>query len=123
MPESSCCWSDGWIGGRHGVDAQLAVFEGQTSWRAFEDASHFELTVHPRRVEEKDASEKDKATVETIDIPFRPGPFNWEDYASLGWFPLACDPDAIEEPYSNATGSSSKCSTIAAIRDAGPCPN
>ena len=27
------------------------------------------------------------ATPETIEVPFQSGPFNWDDYASLGWFP------------------------------------
>jgi hypothetical protein len=60
-----------------GVDAQLAVFEGATSWRAYADGRHFELAVHAPNLPE----------VREITIPFAPGPFNWDDYPALARFP------------------------------------
>jgi hypothetical protein len=69
-----------WVSRQSGIDAQLAVFEGQRSSTAVEDSQHFELTIHPQ-------NSADAAAVQTFVLPFQPGPFNWDDYAALGWFP------------------------------------
>lgn len=72
-----------WISWLWGVNAQLALFEGQTSSSVVEeDAQCFSLGVHRTAPTENQA-------VRTIKIPFQPGPFNWDDYASLSWFPWA----------------------------------
>ena len=69
-----------WVSRQSGIEAQLAVFEGQRSSTAVEDTQHFELTIHPQ-------GPTDAAAVQTFVVPFQPGPFNWDDYAALGWFP------------------------------------
>jgi hypothetical protein len=96
----------------HGIDAQLPVFEGGTAHLAFEDTQHFELEIDdglprkpsgqtgaargrdpaPRRASAVDrpvpVSEGERPSRgETIKIPFAAGPFNWEEYSRLFWFP------------------------------------
>ena len=54
--------------------------QGESSARAYEESQHFELTpLSP--------TDDTPATPETVVIPFAPGPFNWEDYRGLMWFP------------------------------------
>jgi hypothetical protein len=60
-----------------GIEAQLPIFEGQTAHRAFEDSYHFELQV-------KSGS---PAAAETTFVPLAAGPFGWDRYATLSWFP------------------------------------
>lgn len=62
-----------------GIDAQMPVFEGNTTHLAYEDTRHFQLTVYPDRSPD--------GAVSVIDIPFAAGPFNWEMYKRLPWFP------------------------------------
>lgn len=79
------------LSARHGIDAQLSVYEGTMSHLAFEDTLHFEI----ERVSQRnlDATRGDQ----TARVPFRAGPFNWRDYSSSwrhlvwappGWLPL-----------------------------------
>ena len=56
-----------------GIDAHLPVFEGTSASVAFQESQHFHLTVYPAG--------------EPIDVPFASGPFNWDDYRRLFWFP------------------------------------
>ena len=62
---------------RSGINAILSVYEGQSEWRAFEDAQNLVLTV----------KSDGRSEPETITIPFTPGPFNWEDYQEKSFFP------------------------------------
>ena len=70
------------FGGLWGIDAQLPVFEGHSAWRAFEHTQHFQLEILP-----KQGSKTAAAKPRLIDVPFAAGPFNWDDYAELAWFP------------------------------------
>jgi hypothetical protein len=71
---------------RAGVEATLAAFEGQTTALAYKDTQQaelngqqlFELQIAPREGEGAEQSEA---------VPFTSGPFNWEDYRWLPWFP------------------------------------
>jgi hypothetical protein len=74
----SGCWLS-WLGG---IDAQMPIFEQTAARRAFVDTQHFELAVYGSAPE----SGID-ATPEMIRIPFVAGPFNWNDYERLSWFP------------------------------------
>jgi hypothetical protein len=61
-------------------EATLAIGQGEASARAYEDSQHFELTP---------LSPTDDAAPagETVTVPFNPGPFNWQEYRRLMWFP------------------------------------
>lgn len=61
---------------RHGVEAELRVFEGRAAHRACKDSYHFRLCV--------DAAKP-------VDVPFVAGPFSWDRYAKLWWFPWRCE--------------------------------
>ncbi len=67
-----------------GIDAQMPIFEGGTGHTAYEDTQHFELKIYPAfdRSATADGSSSARLarSVRTIRIPFRSGPFNWEDY-------------------------------------------
>jgi hypothetical protein len=63
-----------------GIEAQLPIFEGQTAPRAYQDSYHFQLQVKPTKP-------PSTATAEPICVPFVPGPFSWDRYAELSWFP------------------------------------
>jgi len=81
-----------------GVHARLGIFEGQTT-RTIEvvDRDYFELHVQPRQspppqdpsAQSSEIREQTAPDVPTepILVPFVGGPFNWEDYQRLGWFP------------------------------------
>jgi hypothetical protein len=70
----------GCLATRHfGIEAQLPIFEGQTAHRAYQDSYHFQLQVMPA----KPAT----AAAETICVPLAAGPFSWDRYAKLSWFP------------------------------------
>ena len=73
-----------WMGG---IDASLPVFEGHSGWRAFEETQHFSLRVLPGAKDDVSGSENDSSDKTTIDVPFQSGPFNWQDFAELSWFP------------------------------------
>lgn len=74
-----------------GVDAQMPIFEGSSGHLAFEDTQHFALKVEPTGKATAEASE--------IDIPFAPGPFNWQDYsADLIRLPLVQLPWSDSQP-------------------------
>jgi hypothetical protein len=66
-----------WVGGRQETLARVAVFEGQSTGAAYRDAQFFELNVLAGRGESDGP----------IRVPFRPGPFSWDEYRRLGWFP------------------------------------
>lgn len=69
-----------------GIDATLSIPEGKSQWRALEDSQHFRLAVEPASPGRSDDSpRREKPTI--VRVPFVSGPFNWDDYASLAWFP------------------------------------
>lgn len=80
-----------------GLEALLWVFEEGTGRLAYQETRHFELKIHERSAGEAgrgspatDAAadvEEEKPAHETIEIPFVAGPFNWDDYRELSWFP------------------------------------
>lgn len=83
---------------KSGIDAQLPVFEGAANHLAFKDTQRFELVVHTSEpvasAGEKSggksvsATDPSQAVVgEIINIPFTAGPFNWDDYDQMSWFP------------------------------------
>lgn len=79
-----------------GIDAQLAVFEGEAQWRAVQDSQSLKLAIFaedekgspeesadPVRSAEADSASEPKE----IRIPFVAGPFNWGDYRRMSPFP------------------------------------
>ena len=76
---------------QYGVDAQLPVVEGRTTHRAYQDSYHFRLeVVDDRKTESDDKADKGESsswTSGSIDVPFAPGPFRWDRYGELPWFP------------------------------------
>lgn len=76
----------------YGINADLAIYEGGSSWRALlDDSQSLRLTVRrdaatpPNAADASETSE----TSETITIPFVAGPFNWNDYVNMNRFPWA----------------------------------
>jgi hypothetical protein len=65
-----------WFSRHDGIDANVSVFEGQTTYCATENRQQLSLTINEKGSE-----------VETVDFPIAPGPLNWADYNRLGWFP------------------------------------
>ena len=80
-----------------GVEALLTVFEEGTGRLAYQDTRHFELKIYEQSADEAGRSssgtgaaadvEEEKPADEAIEIPFVAGPFNWDDYRELPWFP------------------------------------
>lgn len=76
---------------RFGVDAQMMVWEGSHSHRAFEDSEHFELAVAPLPA----AGETVPASYDEEVYPhigFTGGPFNWQELDEMGRFPEPANP-------------------------------
>lgn len=72
---------------RGGIDAQMLIFEGGTGHIAYEDAEHFELAIH-RRPNTSDPHVAERGDLAQVSrIHFVGGPFNWQDYDRLPWFP------------------------------------
>lgn len=75
-----------------GIDAQMPIFEDQTNHLAFEDSSHFEMTIHDGPGEPAHA---DPDAAKTVYAPtaegFRGGPFNWDELDKLRQFPSIDD--------------------------------
>ncbi len=76
-----------WLTRQGGVDGQMSLLEGDGSSTVLEPDMHFELAVVSGRAD-GDASGHD-GVAEIFEIPFRPGPFNWDDYGDLARFPWA----------------------------------
>ena len=75
-----------WLTQKDGVDGQMSLLEGGRSSTVLEMGHHFDLSI----------SEGGKTN--DVTIPFDPGPFNWDDYHRLGWFPwslVGCDRGVI----------------------------
>ncbi len=60
---------------RGGIDAQLPLLEGEKGGRAYEDSLHFALLQRP-------AGGGDATALDSV--PFRSGPFNWNEYGGAG---------------------------------------
>jgi ABC-type transport system involved in cytochrome c biogenesis permease subunit len=69
-----------------GVEATLGIFEHRAASQAWQDSAHFELLLLPAETQESSRPPKADPP-EPISIPFHPGPFDWQQYAQLGWFP------------------------------------
>lgn len=91
-----------------GIEAQLPVFEGQTAHRAYQESYHFQLQVKP-------TGPSTAAAAELIDVPFVAGPFSWDRYATLSWFPCAWS-TAARGSFMKRTASNWRCSTTRASR-------
>jgi hypothetical protein len=83
-----------WLSRQGGIDAQMPVFERTTGRVAFEDTQHMELMIYPSGVGRsgesagaRPAESETEAEAEALDIPLASGPFNWEDFRRLSWFP------------------------------------
>jgi len=81
-----------------GVEATLGVFEHRAAGQAWQDSAHFELLV--QSAEDREASSRPPSGAPgpaptqsktdpagSISIAFSPGPFDWQQYAQLWWFP------------------------------------
>lgn len=74
----------------YGIDAQLGVVEGRENHLAFEQSKVIRLAIasHEKTGASRGDTESDAGETETIvDIPFRCGPFNWDDYLEMAFFP------------------------------------
>lgn len=91
-----------------GIDAQMPVFEDQMNHLAFEDSSHFEMTIHEGS---GDPTKSPQASVLTVFAPqdegFRGGPFNWDELDKLRHFPTLEDWNASTEKLGLKAGASS----------------
>ena len=81
------------LGRAGGIDAQLSVFEDGLGRLAYMSRQHFHLKIadHPRDGDQSADTATGSSSsreVTLVDIPFVAGPFNWEDYGKLSWFPL-----------------------------------
>lgn len=76
---------------RYGIDAQMMVWEGQHSHRAYEDSEHFELAVAPLPDNQKagNASYDEEVYPQ---IAFQGGPFNWSELNEMAQFPRPQNP-------------------------------
>jgi len=81
-----------WMSRQSGVEAMLSVFEHRASGQASQDSVHFELLVLPDQGAGAPAASRGGTSEgadlpKPISIPFRPGPFDWQHYDELPWFP------------------------------------
>lgn len=81
-----------WMTRQDGIDGRMTLLEGDRSSTVMETARYFELAIVPGHTTGHMAgggTTPKHTQIELIEIPFRPGPFNWNDYERLGWFPWA----------------------------------
>ena len=74
-----------WMTWQDGIDGQMSLLEGDSSSTVVEPDLHFKLAIVSDRHSGNISSVHSDTAL--VDIPFRPGPFNWSDYDRLGWFP------------------------------------
>jgi ABC-type transport system involved in cytochrome c biogenesis permease subunit len=78
---------------RSGVEATLGIFEHRSAGQAWRDSAHFEITVLPTPVRSHSGPPPGEEEITPlipfppISIAFDPGPFDWQQYARLPWFP------------------------------------
>jgi ABC-type transport system involved in cytochrome c biogenesis permease subunit len=81
-----------------GVEATLGIFEHRSAGLAWQDSAHFELLVRPAQGREATGPPVTALagsggavlagiSPEAIPVAFDPGPFDWQQYARLPWFP------------------------------------
>jgi len=68
------------LGWMKGIHAQMPIYEGKKANLAFKDSQHFELAIGTNTAGGAENSQR-------IVVPFSSGPFNWDDYGYLPWFP------------------------------------
>jgi len=71
----------------HGIDAQMPIFEGGHSHRAYKDSQYFALAIHELGGAKDDEDSVPESTLVGHRVPFSAGPFNWSDYETLSFFP------------------------------------
>lgn len=69
-----------------GVHAHMVIYEGEAESLVFEDQKLFRLAVS------RPGAAGAEGKPEEIDVPFRSGPFNWDDYGRLSFFPWRLAP-------------------------------
>ncbi len=69
-----------------GIESRLHLYEGNSEYRALNDTLYLKLAVLPgESAPSGGADESEPRSV--VEIPFRGGPFNWEDYDRLPYLP------------------------------------
>ncbi len=85
-----------WVSYRFGIDGTLSVFEGTAERRLFSGEHYFQLRVAATGGADDAARAQPEASDSAdaeITVPFRSGPFNWQDYGSEhSWFPWSLAP-------------------------------
>lgn len=85
-----------WVSYRFGIDGTLSVFEGTAERRVFSGDHYFQLRVAATPGAEGAAGAQPAAGESAdaeITVPFRSGPFNWQDYGrEHSWFPWSLSP-------------------------------
>lgn len=76
-----------WITQDKSVVARLTLYEGDRRSQAVGSDRELLLTVQSFAEKDRAAGAAKATAPRTMEIPFRPGPFNWSDYDRLGWFP------------------------------------
>ena len=71
------------ITARHGIDAQLSVYEGRIGHLAFEDTVHLDIEMRGDGSggDAGSGGPKHSGGTRQVRIPLRCGPFNWRDYS------------------------------------------
>ncbi|MDY0169897.1 MAG: hypothetical protein RBS80_25365 [Thermoguttaceae bacterium] len=74
------------VGHFWGIESRLHLYEGNAEHRALNDNLYLKLTVLPgESAPHGGVAESEPRSV--VEIPFRGGPFNWEDYDQLPYLP------------------------------------
>lgn len=85
-----------WVSYRFGIDGTLSAFEGTAERRLFTGEHYFQLRVGPAddaAMRSERQSSTGRPDTAEITVPFRSGPFNWEDYGrEHSWFPWSFSP-------------------------------
>ncbi len=80
------CWVQ-WVWGIQGV---MVIYEGEASSKVFVDEKLFRLKISSlgrSEEEEGGVAQAREPEEQTIEIPFRSGPFHWGDYERMSFFP------------------------------------
>ena len=85
-----------WVSYRFGIDGTLSVFEGTGERRLFTGEHYFQLRVAPADGSEAGSAARSSVGSSAgaeITVPFRSGPFNWQDFGKEhSWFPWSLSP-------------------------------
>ncbi len=74
-----------WLSQVRGIKAQLSIFEGKAGHIAYKATQHFQLKITPLQRSGTDAERE--AEPEEVEIPLVSGPFHWDQYEEMFWFP------------------------------------